>query len=122
MQVRSGQSGHVEEGGGGGSNHGHVYPRSASEASYASYATAADEFWAAGDGADGSVGGHSHPPAQPQLQLQPTQSESHPQDGADPPYPQRQHYLSDDEDDRETVTGHHRPVSEVSTWEGGRAL
>ena len=123
MQVRSGQSGHVEEGSGGGSNHGHVYPRSASEASYASYATAADEFWAAEDGAGGSVGGHLHPPTQPQLQPQPpTQSQSHPQDGSDTPYPQRQHYLGDDEDDRETVTGHHRPVSEVSTWEGGRAL
>ena len=121
MQVRSGQSGHDEEGSGGGSNHGHVYPRAASEASYVSYATAADEFWPAEDGGGGSVGGHSHPPTQLQSQL-PTQSQPHPQPGADTLYPQRQHYLSGDEDDRETVTGHHRPVSEVSTWEGGRAL
>ena len=112
MQVRSGQSGYVEEGSGGSSQE-HVFQRSASEVSYASYTTAADEFWAAEDG----VSGHYHPPTQP-----PTQTQTHPLAEADTLYPQRQHYLSDDEDDRETVTDHHRPVSEVSTWEGGRAL
>jgi len=109
MQVRSGQ---IEEGSGQSSD-GHAFVRSASEASYASYATAADEFWAAGDG---NGGGHHHPAQQP-----PTPSQSHPQAGTDTLHPQQRHYLSDDEDDRETVTDH-RPVSEVSTWEGGRAL
>ena len=102
MQVRSGQ---IEEGSGQSSD-GHTYVRSASEASYASYETAADEFWAVDDGA---------------AQQPPTPSQSHPQAGADTLHPQQRHYLSDDEDDRETVTDH-RPVSEVSTWEGGRAL
>jgi len=61
--------------------------------SYASYATAADEFWAAEEGAGGSVGGQYH---QPTSQPQPsTQTQSHSQGGAETLYPPRQHYLSD---------------------------
>jgi len=111
MRVRSG---HLEEGSDG-SSHDHVYRRSASETSYASYATATDDFWTAeDDGAGSSVGGHYHPTQPP--------TQSHPQGATLYPHQQQHSGGGDDDDDRETVTGH-RPLSGMSsTWEGGRAL
>jgi phospholipid-translocating ATPase len=118
MRVRSGQSSYTE--GSGGSSHEHLYRRSASETSHASYATAADDLWiaesdGAGAGAGGSVGGHHQP-----TQLS-TQSHSHSQGTT--LYSHQQQHSGDDDDDGETVTDH-RPVSIVSTttWEGGMAL
>ncbi|KAF8154452.1 phospholipid-transporting ATPase 1 [Crassisporium funariophilum] len=83
-------------------SHGHGYERSASEASYASYATAADDFW---PGEEEHVGSNS----------------SHPHAHGGPP-PQQHLVVQDFDDDRDTITGGSRRVSTASTWEGGRAM
>lgn len=86
--------------------HHQLPPRSTSEASNISYATAPDNFWVEDDAAHAGSQGHM------------------PQPGL---LPNQQHFNSlDDEDDRATIVGDHnqrhdRQVSEVS-WEGGRAL
>lgn len=85
-----------------------LHPRSTSEASNVSYATAPDDFWVGDDAAHGNNHGHT------------------PQPGLTVPSQQRIDLL-DDQDDRATIIGEHnqrhdRQPSDISSWEGGRAL
>ncbi|KDR79373.1 hypothetical protein GALMADRAFT_93264 [Galerina marginata CBS 339.88] len=132
MQVRSGQhhndavgpSSYVPP-----SSPGHNrYDRAPSEASHASYATAADEFYASEDDRGESRLGYAsgQPEFQTQVQPQPTLYPYHHQ----PQHQEQQHHPAvlavdnEEDDDMATVTGDHRRMSGVSTatWQGGMAL
>ncbi|PPQ70040.1 hypothetical protein CVT25_006368 [Psilocybe cyanescens] len=106
--------------------------RAQSNASHATYATAADDFYDAQDGMRETNMGYLSPEPQtyghqPQTVVYAQQYNNNYQQEQ-----QQQHFypavLTADEindEDGSTVRGHHRPVSamsNVSTWEGGRAL
>lgn len=89
-------------------------PRAPSEASHASYATAGEDFWTAEDDRAASSVGHYQTPS--------NEVYSGPQHGAHHPHHQNPAMLTVDDDDRDTISRDPRRVSDISTWEGARAM